>query len=268
MAMAMVQMPYAPTASSVLLQRPPTITPAANSVHHQASRSSVPFHRGSSFTATVVAAAAALEVAKRPSGASSLHEPLDYGRAAPPASAHAVDNNEDASSPDDARPQHNPHKKRRKECGAPTRSKTAYIVFMCRHREEVRAAVKEDETGTHDEKEVIRRLAAMWKCISPEEFESCMKEAERDEERYRREMTEYKTKPPSVAQPNSSESVNHRRSAQETTSTRMRNAIAGNESRHNNVPRLAEHEDLILLLQADGDLYCDSSATAAALWGS
>ena len=77
-------------------------------------------------------------------------------------------------------------KKRKKDKLAPKRAKSGYIVFLDRHREEVRNA-----NPQYSMKDVVAILAGMWKNVSSQERDICEAEAHKDKERYRLEMESY-----------------------------------------------------------------------------
>lgn len=83
-------------------------------------------------------------------------------------------------------------KKRDKD--APKRAKSGYIVFLDRHRQEVRE--KNPDAGMRD---IVAILAEMWKQVTPEERALCEVEAQKDKERYIHEMKTYE--PPLLLPP-------------------------------------------------------------------
>mmetsp|Transcript_25093 Transcript_25093/g.54568 ORF Transcript_25093/g.54568 Transcript_25093/m.54568 type:complete len:820 (+) Transcript_25093:133-2592(+) len=80
-----------------------------------------------------------------------------------------------------------PKKKRQKKDPAmPKKPKSAWNVFMERNRKDT--AASNPEMPFH---EVNKVLAEKWKAASPEERAACEAEAERDRQRYDKEMSEY-----------------------------------------------------------------------------
>ena len=75
---------------------------------------------------------------------------------------------------------------KKRDRDAPKRAKSCYIIFLDRHRQEVRE--KNPDAGM---KEIVSILAEMWKSVTPEERALCEAIALKDKERYTREMKSY-----------------------------------------------------------------------------
>ncbi|CAD7699130.1 unnamed protein product [Ostreobium quekettii] len=88
----------------------------------------------------------------------------------------------------DAVPETRPPKRKKKDPNAPKKAKSAYIVFMERHRPDLKAEGLENP-------EIMKRLAEMWHKAAWEEKGDCQKEADKDKERYDSEIKDYKPPP-------------------------------------------------------------------------
>jgi hypothetical protein len=72
------------------------------------------------------------------------------------------------------------------EIKPPSRAKTAYLFFCDNHRKKIRLKFPELQMT-----EVTKRLGDMWKKVSDTERAECVKNAEKDQERHRKEQQEY-----------------------------------------------------------------------------
>ncbi|GMH33967.1 hypothetical protein BSKO_01801 [Bryopsis sp. KO-2023] len=79
-----------------------------------------------------------------------------------------------------------PKPKRKKDMNAPKKGKTAYVVFMEKHR----PLIKQNEPDVLPQN-IMSRIGELWSNVSPEEREECEKAAEQDRERYNKEMESY-----------------------------------------------------------------------------
>mmetsp|Transcript_30554 Transcript_30554/g.99305 ORF Transcript_30554/g.99305 Transcript_30554/m.99305 type:complete len:521 (+) Transcript_30554:174-1736(+) len=81
---------------------------------------------------------------------------------------------------------------KRKDPRAPKRAKTAYLVYLGRHRDECQR-----ENPTWDMAQITRHLADKWKhTVTEEELALCEAEAKEDKERYSKELSKFKELPP------------------------------------------------------------------------
>jgi len=80
-------------------------------------------------------------------------------------------------------------KRQKKDKNMPKRAMTAYIFFSNDHRDEVKKNNPEIKFG-----EVAKELSRMWKEAGPGEKKKYDERAQKDKQRYEKEMVDYKAK--------------------------------------------------------------------------
>jgi len=88
-----------------------------------------------------------------------------------------------------------PRKKRKKrDPDAPKNAKTAYACFQARNRASVASQESPDRKGPLKPREILKKLATMWKALPDADKQEYIEESNKDKERYKREMAVYEEK--------------------------------------------------------------------------
>lgn len=89
-----------------------------------------------------------------------------------------------------------PRPKRKKDANAPKKPKSAYVVFMEKHR----VLLKESDPKLMSQ-DIMKKIGELWSQCSAEEKKECEQVVEEDRKRYQREIADYAPGPDAVEKP-------------------------------------------------------------------